>query len=210
MNVYGAGGGGLGVAVRSLVYDSTNQFNWRMLVSNPNFNGTANSYQPDGQPYYPDIEVFQNRLVYPMGQTKLQSIYGYTTGNFALVSCTNGSPTITLIEGTWDQKILNSSGMISDGGSYNFPMTISGYVNTTTATLSSNFTGTTGNYRMAVKKTSDGWLRDDNSVVSLALPNKTRMYRPMIVSGRQLYVGDGSKIAKLSDDGLWSSSILDV
>lgn len=210
MNVYGAGGGGLGVAVRELVYDSTNQYNWRMLVSNPNFNGTSNSYQPDGQPYYPDIEVFQNRLVYPMGQSKLQSIYWYTTGNFALVSCTNGSPTITLIEGAWDQKILNSTGMISDGNTVNIPVTISGYTNTTTATLSSNFSGTTGNYRIALKKVSDGWLRDDNSVVSLALPNKTRMYRPMIVSGRQLYVGDWSKISKLSDDGIWSSSIIDV
>lgn len=210
MNVYGAGGGSLGVAVRELVYDSTNGNNWRMLVSNPNFNGTSNTYQPDGQPYYPDIEVFQNRLVYPMGQTKIQSIYWYTTGNFALVSCTNGSPTITLIEGAWDQKILNSSGVISDGNNVNIPVTVSWYVNTTTATLSANFSGTTGNYRIALKKVSDGWLRDDNSVVSLALPNKTRMYRPMIVSGRQLYVGDGSKISKLSDDGLWSSSIIDV
>lgn len=110
MNVYGAGGGGLGVAVRELVYDSTNGYNWKMLVSNPNFNGTGNSYQPDQQPLYPDIEVFQNRLVYPMGQSKLQSIYGYTTGNLDIVQFTNGSNTITLTEGTWDQKILNASG----------------------------------------------------------------------------------------------------
>ena len=210
MNVYGAGGGGLGVAVRELLYDSTNGYNWRMLVSNPNFNGTGNSYQPDGQPYYADMEVFQNRIVYPMGQTKLQSVYWYTTGNFAIVQCTNWSNTITLTEGTWDQKILNASGYISDGYTWTYPCTISGYTNTTTATLSSNFSWTTGLYRISLKKISDGWLRDDNSVVALTLPNKTRMYRPMTVFWRQLYVADGSKISKLSDDGLWSSSIIDV
>lgn len=113
-NVYGAGGGGLGVALRKLVYDNVNGYNWVLEEGNPNFSGTSNTYQPDGQPYYADIEVFQNRLVYPMGQTKMKSIYGFTTGNFPLIQCTNGSATITLTEGTWDQKILNSSGIISD------------------------------------------------------------------------------------------------
>lgn len=83
-------------------------------------------------------------------------------------------------------------------------------MNSTTATLSANFTQATGGYKATATRYVDGWLRDDNVVTPLTLSKKSKLYRPMIVFGRQLYIGDGNIVAKLSDDGLWSQSILDI
>jgi hypothetical protein len=111
------------------------------------------------------------------------------TGKREAVTCTNGSATITLTEGSWDAKITGAKVVFSkESGSEVYEYTISAYVNSTTATLSGNFIQTTGNYKATITRYVDGWLRDDNVVTPLTLSKKSRMYRPMIVFGRQLYV----------------------
>lgn len=210
MQVYWTGEGGLGVVVKKLV-NGTWGLKWNPYILNPNFAYTSNTYQPNGQPQYAELEVFQNRLVFPFGQDKIQSVWGMNTGKREAVTCTSGSPTITLTEGTWDAKITGSKITFSkDGGTDVYEYTISAYVNTTTATLSANFTQTTGNYKATATRYVDGWLRDDNVVTPLTLSKKSKLYRPMIVFGRQLYIADGNIVAKLSDDGLWAQSIMDI
>lgn len=148
--------------------------------------------------------------MFPFGQDKIKSVYGFTTGKKELVTCANGSATITLKEGTWDQKISTGTIVLSkDASTYSVEYTVT-YATPTTATLSGTFSGTSGDYKVTIERYCDGWVQNDGTVTPLVLPNKSKMYRPMISFGRQLYVGDGSLVSKLSDDGLWQTSIYDV
>lgn len=207
--VFGAGWSEFWVVVKKLEQVWSTR-RWAPYILNSAFSGTSNSYQANGQPQYGEIEIFQNRLVFPFGQDKIKSVYGFTTGKKELVTCANGSATITLKEGTWDQKISTGTIVLSkDASTYSVEYTVT-YATPTTATLSGTFSGTSGDYKVTIERYCDGWVQNDGTVTPLVLPNKSKMYRPMISFGRQLYVGDGSLVSKLSDDGLWQTSIYDV